>query len=261
MIEARGKVVWISHRGIRTSRLTENTLAAYELAVQSGFEWLETDLRLTKDNHIVLSHDPDFKRIIDSELFVTKNISDMTRTEIESIGLPCGGNILFLDKFLRTFSGLNWVFDVKIETAKPCLKALRSLLDQMSRPDELEQKITFLLWTKGDEKLARQLFPSSKFFAQKGECYRAGISAILGLPFLSGVKPERAYAVPPKLWGIKLFNKRIFKTYHAGRGKIIAYLPDRKVDLQAAIDAGADLILSDGIILTPPRDVGLQQTH
>ena len=45
------------HRGAR-ARLPENTLPAFEYAIQQGVDALEMDMAVTKDNVIVISHDP-----------------------------------------------------------------------------------------------------------------------------------------------------------------------------------------------------------
>ncbi len=45
------------HRGAR-ARFPENTLPAFEYAIQQGVDALEMDMAVTKDNVIVISHDP-----------------------------------------------------------------------------------------------------------------------------------------------------------------------------------------------------------
>ena len=45
------------HRGAR-ARMPENTLPAFEYAIQQGVDALEMDMAVTKDNVIVISHDP-----------------------------------------------------------------------------------------------------------------------------------------------------------------------------------------------------------
>lgn len=45
------------HRGAR-ARMPENTLPAFEYALQAGVDALEMDMAVTKDNVIVISHDP-----------------------------------------------------------------------------------------------------------------------------------------------------------------------------------------------------------
>jgi len=46
----------MAHRGVM-SAAPENTLAAFRLAVDMSFEWIEVDVRLTKDGHHVIFHD------------------------------------------------------------------------------------------------------------------------------------------------------------------------------------------------------------
>ncbi|CAK7266713.1 hypothetical protein SEPCBS119000_002171 [Sporothrix epigloea] len=51
----------IAHRGFR-AQFPENSLAAFRGALQNGAVALETDIHLTKDKVVVLSHDPTLKR-------------------------------------------------------------------------------------------------------------------------------------------------------------------------------------------------------
>ncbi|KAI9748267.1 MAG: hypothetical protein M4579_007270 [Chaenotheca gracillima] len=51
----------IAHRGFKTEH-PENTMGAFVGAVKAGAHAIETDLHLTKDGVVVLSHDPDLKR-------------------------------------------------------------------------------------------------------------------------------------------------------------------------------------------------------
>src|SRR3954453_14633731 len=45
------------HRGARAS-FPENTLPAFEYAIKAGVDVLELDMAVTRDNVIVVSHDP-----------------------------------------------------------------------------------------------------------------------------------------------------------------------------------------------------------
>ncbi|OAP54856.1 hypothetical protein AYL99_11304 [Fonsecaea erecta] len=51
----------IAHRGFKAEH-PENTLNAFKGAVEVGAHALETDIHLSKDSVVVLSHDPDLKR-------------------------------------------------------------------------------------------------------------------------------------------------------------------------------------------------------
>jgi glycerophosphoryl diester phosphodiesterase len=57
VVDAAGRTVpqAIAHRGYR-SKFPENSMAAFKGAVAAGADAVETDLHLTKDGVIVLSH-------------------------------------------------------------------------------------------------------------------------------------------------------------------------------------------------------------
>lgn len=46
------------HRGARVGRLAENTIPAFEYAIACGADAIEMDLAVTRDNVVVISHDP-----------------------------------------------------------------------------------------------------------------------------------------------------------------------------------------------------------
>ena len=234
---------WICHRGIRENGLIENTLEAFKLAVDRGFRVLETDLRLTQDGHIVLSHDPDFKRTLGDK----RRIQDMSRAAIEALKASNGQKILFLDRFLDEFPDCAYVFDVKPETSRATLEALRAYLSQ--RADDTESRVTFLLWRSRDIPFVSSQFPKACRFAGENECRRAGVSVIFFGGWLAGIKQGLVYSVPPVFAGRYLFNASMVRRYHDLGALILGYLPRDISDAKAALDAGFDKILSDGIFI------------
>ena len=56
----------IAHRGAR-SLAPENTLASARIAYDLGADLWETDVNLTKDDHLILCHDKDLTRCSDVE--------------------------------------------------------------------------------------------------------------------------------------------------------------------------------------------------
>jgi len=73
-----------SHRGV-ASEAPDNTMAAYRLAAEQGYDMIELDLRFTKDNRCVAMHDKAINRFArnpdGSELPEPLNISDITLEE------------------------------------------------------------------------------------------------------------------------------------------------------------------------------------
>jgi glycerophosphoryl diester phosphodiesterase len=60
--KTKHKLVIIAHRGSHL-KVPENTLAAYENAIKEGADYVEIDLRTTKDGHLVIMHDASVSRM------------------------------------------------------------------------------------------------------------------------------------------------------------------------------------------------------
>jgi glycerophosphoryl diester phosphodiesterase len=69
--------VAFAHRGGFKS-LPENSLAAFVAAADVGFRYLETDVQVTNDGHLVAFHDPNLMRTCG----VDRDISEMTKEEV-----------------------------------------------------------------------------------------------------------------------------------------------------------------------------------
>ncbi|SMC23391.1 glycerophosphoryl diester phosphodiesterase [Andreprevotia lacus DSM 23236] len=95
----------IAHRGLARS-VPENTLAAFAAALSTGFEGIETDLRLSADGEVVLFHD----RISP----LGEPISSLTRTALsQSVGYLVPTLAEALDAFPDTY----WNLEIKAPEA------------------------------------------------------------------------------------------------------------------------------------------------
>ncbi|HKU19686.1 MAG TPA: glycerophosphodiester phosphodiesterase [Terriglobales bacterium] len=52
------RLLLLGHRGARVPHLPENTIAAFDLALQAGCDGFEFDVRRTRDRQLVVVHDP-----------------------------------------------------------------------------------------------------------------------------------------------------------------------------------------------------------
>lgn len=106
----------MAHRGMAASA-PENTAAAIELAIQLGVEWVELDIRLTRDGHHVLFHD----ETLDAKSDGTGRVAGHTLAEIRSLDAGfwfaprfAGQRILPLPEALRLCKGrINIYLDCK----------------------------------------------------------------------------------------------------------------------------------------------------
>ena len=228
---------WISHRGL-SHHHNENTLESFQRACEQNFSHLETDLHSTLDHHIVLSHDATLEGISNH----CGQIKQMTRAELEAIDLNKGGRILFLDQFMEEFKPLNWVFDIKPDSATQTIQNLTPILHN---DKTLLTKIIFLFWSDQDQALFLNNFPDARCFPRIEACYRAGIATLLGLSLFGKIEKNKIYSVTPKFLGLPLLNKRIVKSFHKHHAKVLGYLPENAQETQQCIHAGVDYILTN----------------
>lgn len=114
----------IGHRGAAGLAL-ENTLSSIELAKLIGVNAIEFDIRLTKDNQIVLLHDSDLKRVsLDSR---NDKIRSLTLKQAQSITLiDERSKIPLLSDALKIVGKTPLIIEIK---SKGCAQPLCELLD------------------------------------------------------------------------------------------------------------------------------------
>ncbi|MBC2716428.1 MAG: hypothetical protein HF978_14075 [Desulfobacteraceae bacterium] len=238
------KPVWISHRGFKANAV-ENTFSAFKAAVDIGFSALETDLRITKDNHLVLIHDETITRLANDR----RCVRNLTRRELESFRLAHGDRFLFLEQFTEMFITCSWIFDIKPEGGKQTIQVLAAWAQKNDFVKQLSRQAKFLTWKPGHEALLKSYFPWADCYARKIECWRAGLSVLSGMPVLGSIKPGRTYALPPFFGNIPLFRKSVVRHFHKQNARTIAFLPETDFLAQKAVRAGFDEILTNGTIL------------
>jgi len=82
-VERPARPMVVAHRGASIEQ-PENTIAAFEAAIDAGADAVEFDVRMTADGHAVVMHDPDVSRTTDG----TGLVSEMTLEEIRKLGVP-----------------------------------------------------------------------------------------------------------------------------------------------------------------------------
>ncbi len=80
---------FIAHRGLHGDGITENTLSAFERAVECGYG-VELDIQLSSDKVAVICHDYDLKRVFG----IDKKVYSLTAAELKEIGVPSFSEVL-----------------------------------------------------------------------------------------------------------------------------------------------------------------------
>lgn len=79
---SKNKLVVIAHRGNHVN-VPENSLASYEEAIKSGADYVEIDLRTSKDGILMIHHDATVDRMTNGQ----GNVADKTWAELQSLQL------------------------------------------------------------------------------------------------------------------------------------------------------------------------------
>jgi glycerophosphoryl diester phosphodiesterase len=111
-----------AHRGA-SAELPENTMAAFRRAVDLGVDALELDIHATRDGVLVVSHDPDGRRMAG----VTERLADLTYDEALRWDVGGGERLPRFEDVVTEFSRLVLNVDLKRDTADATVALLRRL--------------------------------------------------------------------------------------------------------------------------------------
>ena len=134
------RVLLGAHRGDRKN-FPENTMSAMRSAIEMGCDAIETDVRMTKDGHLVLIHDRDVVRTTNGSGFV----DEMTLEEIRALDAGfwkgeefVGTQIPTVEEFLEYISKTNAFVNWELkeypkelgDRAYTCIDKLVELIDR-----------------------------------------------------------------------------------------------------------------------------------
>jgi len=146
------KTLIIGHRGANAVA-PENTFPSFEMAIQLKADGIETDIRVTKDNVLILFHDSNVKRTTNG----TGEVSDLTWDYIKNLDagswfnkLFAGTRVLLVDEFLAYIAGIVQEkpnFFVVLDIKAPKVAApLRDLVNKYG----LENNLFISVWYSVD---------------------------------------------------------------------------------------------------------------
>jgi len=111
----------IGHRGAAGLAL-ENTATSIKRAISLGVDAVELDIRLSKDDKLVLCHDSDLTRIASD----SRKVRSMSLAELKKVPLIDGSKILSLREALELIGDKPVILELKVgESARLLLKELK----------------------------------------------------------------------------------------------------------------------------------------
>jgi glycerophosphoryl diester phosphodiesterase len=236
--------VLYAHRGA-AAELPENTIPSFERALAVGATALETDVHVTRDGHVVVSHDPTGERAAG----VARAIRDATLAEVRTwdVGRTFrrerGGpaeafTIPTLEELLTTFPGVSVNVDIKQHDAS----AAASVVGVVRR---LGAQARVLLTSFDGRTLhrVRHLGYEGNTGLGRAEVVRLLIlpPAALKLAPLRG----RAAQIPTRIGPIRLDRRALVDKAHALGIEVHYWTINDPAEAARLLGLGADAIMTD----------------
>jgi glycerophosphoryl diester phosphodiesterase len=182
----------VGHRGAK-GRKPENTLTAIEYGIKSGADIVEVDVRRTKDNKLILLHDPDFKRVSGKDLKPSQLTLSQIKENISIYGEP----VATLEEALKLINGKTGLF---IEIKEP--ETTEDILELILKNKALEWTAVISFYDEPLEK-AKKLLPGITtgliYMKPPGRIFDAkNLGSDLVLPFYK-IATQKANALAHKL--------------------------------------------------------------
>jgi glycerophosphoryl diester phosphodiesterase len=251
MSPAAPKILVHGHRGARAMR-PENTLPAFEYAISVGVDVLELDMAVTKDNVIVVSHDPYLEPPVCSGPQSKATIHELTLEQVRQ--WDCGkirnpGFVKQTPVPGTRMPTLDEVFDLaprgnfefNIET-----KSFPDRPELTPPPDEFAKMVLAVVRKHHLEKrVMLQSFDFRTLVAMKKlapEIRRVALWEGGNRDFVSIAQEAQAGIVSPMF---RLVTPEKVRAAHAAGLQVVPWTADTARDWDRLIDAGVDAIITD----------------
>ena len=212
----------IGHRGA-AGHVLENTLGSIEKAIELEVDFVEIDLRLTRDGHVVVLHDATVDRTTNGH----GRIKDLTLAQLQRITTKDGQHVPTLEQVLKLTDGrVGLMLELKIRgLAKPVTEIVER--SGFSNP------VIYASFNHDELARIRQILPRAKIMPlfDKAPIRLKALVANL-YPTHIGVRFDR-------------MGKRLVDTVHAAEIKIFAYNVNDWAAIQSLKAVGVDGLISD----------------
>jgi len=216
-----------AHRG-GASDNPENTMPAFQHAVDLGYKYLETDVHATSDGVLVAFHDPDLSRTCDR----AGTINQLTWSEVSQARVDGREPIPLFEDLMEQFPDTRVNIDCKADSAVDGLIASLKRLDCLDR---------VLIGSFSDRRLRR-------LRAEFGDalCSSYGPAQIVSLKY-AGRAPwgGQVAQVPVKQGPITVVTERSIRNAHRRGVQIHVWTIDEPDEMNRLLDLGVDGLMTD----------------
>ena len=212
----------------------ENSLAAFALATGLGFRYLETDVRVTRDGHLVCFHDETLDRVT----WAKGPVREKSLRELGALRVNGTEPIPTFDEALDAFPDQCFTVDIKDPGG------LGPLVRTLRRKGVAERVCIAGAWDGSLAQVRREVPQVASALGWRS------LTALL-ICARTGVRPPSALAtapfahVPVRLGRVPIFVGRLVAMSHDIGVRVVAWTVDEPVVIRRLLDLGVDAIITD----------------
>ncbi len=250
-LHAASRILVHGHRGAR-AMYPENTIPAFKYAIGIGVDFLEMDVAVTKDNVLVISHDPHINGEICTGPHPGIAIHDLTLAELREYDCGAlqnphfskqhpvpGTRIPTLDEVLSLAKGNSVQFNIETKSfpdhpeLTPPPEVFSKMMLDVIRKHKLEPRCVVQSFDFRTLRAMKRLAPEIRLSALWEGAPRS---------FVDIARDAEAGIVSP---AFQLVTPEQVKAAHAAKLEVVPWTADTPQDWQRLIDAGVDAIITD----------------
>ncbi|WP_251978247.1 glycerophosphodiester phosphodiesterase [Salinicola avicenniae] len=229
--EINDQVTVTAHRG-SSEKAPENTLAAMNQAIEDGADYMELDVRLNADGHVIVSHDNNLRRLTG----VDRNVSDMTLEEIAQVDVGSYFGDRFIGERMPTLRQI-------IERAEGRIDLYVELKPAPGDAAPLARKVVALLQENAmmDHAVIASLSPEVIGIVRKLD------PSLRTTLFLQFVLPGALNRTDADIIGLRHTQATpdLLRRIHDSGREVAVWTVNRVGDMSRYIDMGVDNIITD----------------
>ncbi|MFX0054233.1 MAG: glycerophosphodiester phosphodiesterase [Promethearchaeota archaeon] len=253
-----GRPLIMAHRG-DPSAAPENSRSSMESAIKVGVDFLETDVRMTKDEHLILFHDANLLRttgragrVQDYSLEELRELDIGYNYTVDGTSYPFRGkghHVVTIEEAFEAYPDTKFTVDIK-DSAPRAPALLAKAIADSNRLDS----VIVASFKPPQMKRFRDLVPNALTSAHPGEVR----NFVLGVRLRAVGKlvkriQYRAFHVPVKYGPLRVVNSRFVEEAHKRDIAVQVWTINDREEMEWLIDLGVDGIFTDEPMLM--RDV------
>lgn len=222
----------IAHRGA-SGELPENTLPAFERAIEATADMIETDLHLSRDGVIVIHHDAHLER-----LGKPGEIRDYTAAELAELNAaPAASVAERMPTLLDLLDGFGERMEFNLELKVGATEPYPGIEERVLEAVEARGLMARMLFSSFDDGVLERLRARSP---------EARLAVLVSAEYPQGIfqRAERiqAEAINPNCF---LVDRPLVETAHAAGLAVYPYTANERQEMEWLLDCGVDGVITN----------------